>query len=163
MKKLIKWGLILAALCALGVLPFKATDVAELLPVRTVIVTRSGRELTVDVGAGVRAVGKTLSEALRTLRQEVTGEVFFQTAEQIVVAEDAQDAVPQVVNEPSFRPAAGLYLTEDADADPEELADYLHTHASDTTLTQARAALLSGREPELPILRRSHGGWRVVR
>lgn len=163
MKKLFKWTLILAGLCALGVLPFKATDVAELLPVRTVIVTRSGRELTVDIGAGVRAVGNTLSEALETLKNEVTGEVFFQTAEQVVVAENAQDAVPQVVSEPSFRPAAGLYLTPEENADAEELADYLDAHRSDRTLTQTRAALLEGREPELPILRRSHGGWRVIR
>ena len=163
MKKLLKFLLILAVLCALGVLPFHATDVAELLPVRTVIVTRSGKELTVDVGAGVKAVGNTLSDALRTLRQEVTGELFFQTAEQVVLAEDARDALPQAVNEPSFRPAAAIYVTPETDAEPDELADYLHTHGVERTLTQTRAELLSGREPELPILRRSHGGWRVVR
>ena len=163
MKKLLKWMLVLAVLCALGVLPFRATDVAELLPVRTVIVTRSGKELTVDVGAGVKAVGATLSEALETLKREVTGEVFFRTAEQVVVAEPAKDAITQVVQEPAFRPAAGICLTPETDADANELADYLESHRVDLTITQARAELLEGREPNLPTVRRADGGWLVER
>ena len=97
MKKLITLALIAAGLAYFGFLPFRANDVASLLPVETVIVTRSGDRYCVDVGAGVRAFGKTVAEALDTLRERVSGVLFFQTAEQVVVQEEAAEAVEEVV------------------------------------------------------------------
>ncbi len=111
MKKLLCGLLVLGALAALGLLPFKGTDAAKLLPVKTVIVTKSGESYTVDIGAGVRAVGRTLSEALERLREEVTGRVFLPTAEQVILTEPAEEAAEAVAEESAFRPAAGIYRT----------------------------------------------------
>ena len=163
MKKVI-WTLIaLGALGAMDLLPFHARDVADLLPVKTVFITRSGEEYAVDVGAGVQAVGKTLSEALQQLRETSPGEVFLPTAEQLVLAEPDRDAVEAVAEESGFRPAAGICKTLLPIPDQEALSRYLETHPSDYTILDLRADLLAGKQPSIPELRAENGGFRFGR
>lgn len=161
MKKLLTVLLAAGVLGAMGLLPFRAVDAAKLLPVKTVIVTKSGEEYVVDVGAGVRAVGKTLREALDRLKEEVGGTVFFPTAEQVIVTEPADGAVEAVAEETEFRPAAGIYLTPEPSPDPEALGTYLDAHPSGVTILDVRAALALGREPAIPVIRGADGGFRV--
>ena len=162
MKKRIRWLVLGAALAALWSLPFRATDVAELLPIKTVVITRAGDSYTVDVGAGVRAAGKTVGEALELLRERVTGSAFFRTAEQVILSPAAAAAgLSQVAEEPELRPAAGVYLTPDPDPDPHRIGAYLAAHPADTTILRVRARLLAGEDPKLPILRAESGGYRV--
>ena len=164
MRKLIRWALLGAALWALGLLPFRSVDVAKLLPVRTVIVTRDGTAYTADVGAGVRGVGRTLREALEALRRAVTGEIFFPTAAQVIVVEPGgrtAEALEAVAGETAFRPAAGVYLTPDPAPDPEALGAYLANHPADYTLAELRADLQAGEAPAVPVIREQDGGYRV--
>ena len=161
MKKLFLFLSVVLVLGALGLLPFRAVDAARLLPVKTVIVTRSGDEYVVDIGAGVRAVGATLREALDRLREEVTGEIFLPTAEQVIITEPADGAVEAVAEEEDFRPAAGIYRTPDGDPDAEALGDYLASHPSNVTILDVRAALALGERPAIPTVRRTEGGYRV--
>lgn len=162
MKKRIRWLILGAFAAALALLPFHATEIGELLPVRTVIVTRSGREFAVDVGAGVRAAGKTVRQALELLRREVTGDVFFRTADQVVVTDDAASALPELARDAQLRPAAGVFLTSDPRPDAERVSDYLVTHPSDVTLLQIRAALAAGESTRIPRLEPRDGGYLVV-
>lgn len=161
MKKLFWFALAAALFWALSALPFHSEDAAKLLPVKTVIVTRSGAAYTVDVGAGVRAVGRTLTEALERLREEVTGVIFLPTAEQVVITEPAEDVIEAVTEESAFRPAAGIYRTPDPEPDAEAIGAYLASHPSNTTILDLRAALALGQEPTIPTVRRSDGGYRV--
>jgi arylamine N-acetyltransferase len=161
MKRILRLALVLLFLAGLGVLPFKGREAADLLPVKTVVVTRSGRTYTVDVGAGVKAVGRTLAEALRRLREEVTGEVFFGTAEQVVIADESEEAAEAVTEQEEFRPAAGIYRTTEADPDAEALGDYLSTHSSNTTILLVRARLRAGQPPRIPLIVPADGGYRV--
>lgn len=161
MKKLLFILFAVLVLGALDLLPFRAEDAAKLLPVKTVVVTRSGDEYVVDVGAGVRAVGRTLKEALDRLKEEVTGEVFLPTAEQVVITEPAEGAVEAVAEETDFRPAAGIYRTPDPAPDPEALGEYLASHSSNVTILDVRAALALGQTPQIPTVRRAEGGYRV--
>lgn len=163
MKKLCRLLLLAAALGALGLLPFRRTDVSELIPVRTVIITRSGDRYEVDVGEGLKALGDTVAQALDRLRREAPGEVFYKTAEQVVITEEAAEAVGEVVTEPDFRPAAGLYLTPDPAPDGEKIGQYLTSHPGDTTLSRVRGALEQGMEPGIPRIRRTEGGYLVTR
>lgn len=168
MKKLLMILLAAAAFWALGLLPFRATDAAKLLPVKTVVVTRSGDRYVVDVGAGVRAAGRSLSEALERLKEEITGEIFLPTAEQVVItepvgesAETAAETVEAVTEETAFRPAAGIYRTPVAFPDPEALGAYLASHPSNYTILDARAAVAAGETPILPRIVPADGGWLV--
>lgn len=161
MKKLMLLAAAALLLGALGLLPFRATDAAKLLPVKTVIVTRSGDSYVVDVGAGVKAVGRTLREALERLREEVTGEVFLPTAEQVIITEPENGAVEAVAAETEFRPAAGIFLTPERAPDAEALGEYLASHPADYTILDVRAALAAGQAPAIPRVRAADGGWRV--
>lgn len=161
MKKLLGILLVAAVLGALGLLPFRSVDAAKLLPVKTVIVAKSGDEYTVDIGAGVRAVGKTLREALDRLREEVTGEVFLPTAEQVIITEPADGAVEAVAEETEFRPAAGIYRTPESEPDPEAMGAYLDSHPSNVTILDARAALALGQTPQIPAIHAADGGFLV--
>lgn len=161
MKKLLCGLLVLGALAALGLLPFKGTDAAKLLPVKTVIVTKSGESYTVDIGAGVRAVGRTLSEALERLREEVTGRVFLPTAEQVILTEPAEEAAEAVAEESAFRPAAGIYRTPEPAPDAGAFGEYLASHPSNVTLLDLRIALAAGEQARIPTVRAADGGWTV--
>ena len=161
MKKMFVILFAAAAFWALGLLPFRATDAAKLLPVKTVVVMKSGDEYVVDVGAGVRAIGRTLSEALERLKEEVTGEIFLPTAEQVIVRGADAETVEAAAEEEAFRPAAGFYQTPIADPDPEALGDYLASHQSNYTILDARAALAAGEEPAPPRITAADGGYRV--
>ena len=161
MKKLLFVLLAAAVLGGMGLLPFRSVDAAKLLPVKTVIVTKSGDEYVVDIGAGVQAVGRTLREALDCLREEVTGEVFLPTAEQVIVTDAAEDAVEAVAEETSFRPAAGIYRTPDRHLDVEAVGAYLDSHTSNVTILDVRAALALGQTPAIPVIRAADGGFRV--
>ena len=161
MKKMLVILFAAASFWALGLLPFRATDAAKLLPVKTVVVMKSGDRYVVDVGAGVRAVGRTLSEALERLKEEVTGEIFLPTAEQVIVTEPAEGAVEAVAEEESLRPAAGLYLTPIAAPDPEALGAYLAAHRSNYTILDAQAALAAGETLAPPRITAANGGYRV--
>ena len=115
----------------------------------------------VDVGAGVKAVGRTLREALGRLREEVTGEVFLPTAEQVIITEPENGAVEAVAEETEFRPAAGIFLTPEQAPDAEALGKYLASHPANYTILDLRAALAAGRVPAIPRVRAADGGWRV--
>ena len=161
MRKLLVLLLVAAVLGALGLLPFRAVDAAKLLPVKTVIVTKQGEEYTVDIGAGVRAVGRTLREALDRLQEEVTGELFFPTAEQVIITEPAEEAIEAVAEETEFRPAAGIYRTPEPQPDAKALGAYLDVHPSDVTILDVRAAIALGQRAAIPVIRRVDGGYRV--
>lgn len=161
MKKLLKILVLAAFLGALGLLPFRSVDAAKLLPVKTVIVTKSGDVYTVDAGAGVKALGRSLSVALDRLREKVTGVLFLPTAEQVVLTEPSEEALAAVAEESGFRPAMGIYRTPDPEPDPEALGEYLASHPSNTTILDVRAALAAGEAPRIPRIRSSRGGFLV--
>ena len=158
MKKLMKLLLLAGVLAYFGFLPFHGADIRELVPARTVIVTRSGAQYEMDVGAGVRGIGKTLEEALASLKERVTGVLFVQTANQVVIKDPA--ILPDVTSSSAFRPGASAYLTRD-DPDPEALADWLEERPAGLTLTRCRALRARGETPELPVLSVVEGGFTV--
>lgn len=161
MKKLLVALLAAGVLAGMGLLPFRAVDAAKLLPVKTVIVTKAGEEYVVDIGAGVRAAGRTLREALDRLREELSGEAFLPTAEQVVITEPADGAVEAVAEVSEFRPAAGVWLTPEPMPDAAALGAYLDAHPSGLTLLELRAALALGQTPRIPVVRAADGGFRV--
>ena len=90
MKRMILYGLILAAAL---LVPVKRLDVAVLEPVQTVWLSKvpGGYRLetdTEDVG-----IGKTVPQALQDLEENCTGVIYLDTAQNLLVAEDAQDAI----------------------------------------------------------------------
>ena len=150
-----------AVACWLGLLPFHANDVADLIPAQTVFVMKNGAQYTVDVGAGVQAVGDTLKNALSALQEQTAGSVFFETCEQVVLMGDTESLLPEIASEESFRPAAGVYaMTSEPDA--EALSEYLHTHHGGLTVGDVKAAIAEKKTVEVPTVQPVGGGFRIV-
>ena len=136
-----KWTYLLAAvaLTAIFGLPFRAYDTGKLLPVRTVQAALSeggAVRLVTEIG---EAEGATWEEAVAALREGASGDVFFDTAEQLVVC--APSLLPQIVESGDLRPAAQVYFA-DAPTDPAGLNAYLRAHESALTVADVRCALL---------------------
>lgn len=126
------------ALTAIFGLPFRAYDTGKLLPVRTVQAAKTPRgvRIVTEIGA---AEGATWSAAVKNLREGASGDVFFDTAEQLVVC--APSLLPEILESGDLRPSAQVY-SADALTDPEGLNEYLSAHEGDLTLADVRQELL---------------------
>ena len=120
-------------------LPFREYDTAQLLPLLTVQAARTDNGVTLvsEVGKGE---GTTWDEAVENLRQNASGEVFFDTAEQIVFCD--RSLVSEALESNILRPAAQVYFS-DALQDPEGLHEYLSAHESPITVADLRAGDMS--------------------
>ena len=136
-----KWLYLITAVILTFVfgLPFREYDTGRLLPLLTVQAARtdSGVTLVSEVGTGE---GKTWEEAVEDLRRNASGEVFFDTAEQVIFCD--RTLIPDALESDVFRPAAQVYFS-DTLQDPEGLHEYLSAHESHITVADLRAGDMS--------------------
>ena len=161
MKRIWIWLALLAAVAAFGMFPAQGTDAADLLPAELLLVEAAGGTLRLETDQGSVGFGKTLGEAMDDLQPAAKGQVFFGTVEHVVAAQSAAYLLPQLAASNELRPAAKLYLApvlpEAADA-----VEFLAAHPGNLTLQRTRAALLYGRQPEVPRLLTTEGGLRLA-
>lgn len=161
MKKVLCLFAAVAVAAYLGLLPFKATDVADLIPAQTAFIMKDGTTYTVDVGAGVSAIGNTLKKALAALQEQTAGTVYFGTCEQLVLLGDTEALLPEIAGETDFRPAAGVYTASEM-PDADAVSSYLHNHHGDLTINDVKAALAAGEKVMLPQIVPAGGGFRIL-
>ena len=161
MKRIWIWLALLAAVAAFGMFPAQGTDAADLLPAQLLLVEASGGTLRLETDQGSVGFGKTLGEAMDDRQAGAKGQVFFGTVEHVIAAQSAAYLLPQLAASNELRPAAKLYL---APVLPEaaEAVEFLAAHPGNLTLQRTRAALLYGRQPEVPRLLTTEGGLRLA-
>lgn len=76
--------------------PVKRLDVARLQPVETVAVYLSGDAVVLETDTGNRGQGSTAEEALQNLKGEACSVIYLDTAEYLLVSENAQQAAQQL-------------------------------------------------------------------
>lgn len=116
-------------------LPFRTVDTQRLLPLLTIQVAREDGAVRLRSEAG-EGVGADWDAAVADLRAQASGEVFFDTAEHIVVCD--RDLLPQLLHSGVLRPAAQVYFA-DAFRDVEGLEAYLSAHPSGVTVAQLQS------------------------
>lgn len=116
-------------------LPFRTVDTQRLLPLLTIQVAREDGAVRLRSEAG-EGVGADWNAAVADLRAQASGEVFFDTAEHIVVCD--RDLLPQLLRSGVLRPAAQVYFA-DAFRDVEGLEAYLSAHPSGVTVAQLQS------------------------
>lgn len=116
-------------------LPFRTVDTQRLLPLLTIQVAREDGAVRLRSEAG-EGVGADWGAAVADLRAQASGEVFFDTAEHIVVCD--RDLLPQLLRSGVLRPAARVYFA-DAFRDVEGLEAYLSAHPSGVTVAQLQS------------------------
>ena len=89
MRKIL--AITILALCFLA--PVQRLDVAKLRPVQTVAVYRQGWQIVLETDAGDKGVGTIVKQALENLKENALKVIYLDTAEYLLVQEDAQDQV----------------------------------------------------------------------
>ena len=132
-----KWLYLIAAvvLTLIFGLPFREYDTARLLPLLTVQAARTDSGVTIVSETG-KGEGATWEAAVEDLRKNASGEVFFDTAEQVIFCD--RTLIPDALESNVLRPAAQVYFA-DALQDPEGLHEYLSAHESQITVADLRA------------------------
>ena len=161
MKKRIGLGLLLLAIiAAAGWLPFQSSDVAQLVPIETLVISLDDGWVILDGGEALGR-GKNWEEAWRDLHHGANGRVFLGTVEQVVLSGAAVELLSDAAWNEELRPAATVCTALGSKPDPKEATTYLSAHNGGVTLQQARAALLKQETIKLPILVQTEGGLRL--
>ena len=158
-KKLIALGVLAAVLKTSGFLPFQSSDVAELVPVRALVVCKEAENIVLDGGACV-GVGKSWQSAWEDLQRSAEGHVFLGTADHVILCGSAMELLPQVLESETLRPAASICVSDEG-VNAIKAADYLDAHDGGVNLRQVQ--ILRQREGvvKLPELVQTEGGFRL--
>ena len=69
--------------------PLERLDVAKLEPVQTVAVCMAGEQIELETDTGNKGRGSTVSEAVSDLEKQTPGVIYMDTAEYLLLTEDA--------------------------------------------------------------------------
>lgn len=140
MKLLFVILLVIALVVVFGK-PFREFDTASLLPVKSLQIESFDDVVRVVTEFG-EGIGKSWKEAVAALRAEAAGEIYFDTAEQIVFCDKNLTVAPELLTEVlesgELRPAAQVYVSEEM-RDAQTLNDYLCAHESGVRVGALRA------------------------
>ena len=106
--------------------PVKRLDVAKLEPVQTVAVSREADAVMLQTDTGSTGRGETVAQAYRDLEENTPGVIYLDTAQYLLVAENAVDCVDALAQylKPSVRVSS--YSGE---IDLKNAAKYLSVHS----------------------------------
>ena len=156
MKRAYLWAVIAAGLLLAGELPMETHDAAELLPAELAIFWTEDGRVCARCDNGTEGSGEDLDAALDDLERAAEGVLFLDTAEHLILCGDIPSLAKQAADCGRLRPAAKVYRTADA------ALDFLWAHPGNVTLGEVRAAMLGAGKAELPELRETERGLRLI-
>lgn len=119
-------------LTVMALLPHGGTEIGELKPVEVLYVTKPGY-IEIETDTGERGIGRTLEKALADLEETTVGHLYLNTAEYLLVAENALELVPEM--KAYLRPSVQQYLAR-GKIELDQAGAYLKAHpAKDEGLT----------------------------
>lgn len=86
----------IAILVALWFIPVKDADVGKLQPVEVVSVYRDQGQIVMETDTEDRGIGTTVEDALKNMKDTTPGIIYLDTAEYLLLSEDAVDTVEQL-------------------------------------------------------------------
>lgn len=104
--------------------PVDRLDVAKLEPVEVVFLSREGDTVILATDTKAAGMGTTAMEALADLKQTTAGVVYLDTAEYLLVAEDAANEIDGLRS--ALKGDVKLCLGRDVQV--EEVAEYMEVH-----------------------------------
>lgn len=122
MKRIIMYCVILAVLC---VLPVERQDVADLEPIQAVWLSREEDTVMLETDTQDQGSGKTVSEALADMKQKSLGIIYLDTAQYLLVSENAREYIPDIA--PYLKGSVRICLWDGA-GEVADAARYMQSH-----------------------------------
>lgn len=101
-------GILLFA-AAIFYAPDAATDLNSLLLDETLTVSDQGGKIVIE-GTDLYGSGMDWNAAMTDLYETAAGTVFLETTDRILIATDAMDCLPEILQDCRLRPGTQLYL-----------------------------------------------------
>ena len=120
-----RWLLYLIVLGAALIVPLEKNNVGQLQPMEVLYVCRIGDMVILKTDTDDLGLGKTVAEAVRDLHETTPGIVYLDTADFLIVNENAKQNIGEL--ELYLKPSVGVCITE-ADIDLASTAQYLSAH-----------------------------------
>lgn len=92
MRKILSIVILMLSLAA----PVKRLDVAKLQPVETVAVYYSGNAVVLETDTGNVGQGSTAEKALQDLKESACSVIYLDTAEYLLIGQNAQNAAAEL-------------------------------------------------------------------
>ena len=92
MRKILSIVILMLSLAA----PVKRLDVAKLQPVETVAVYYSGNAVVLETDTGNVGQGSTAAKALQDLKESACSVIYLDTAEYLLIGQNAQNAAAEL-------------------------------------------------------------------
>lgn len=154
MKRWLVCAVALAAVASIGGLPFASTDVGKLRPLEVICVSVAQGEVLIRADTDDSGRGTTVAEAFDDLKRTSSGEVFLDTADFLILTEDARGLLEELSG--YLRPACRLCLVRGG-VEPEKAAEFLAAHKPGVSIRDYRADGGS-----LPVLKMKEGRMYLV-
>lgn len=145
-----RWIVAAAALLAFSMLPSPGMELGELHPVSLLLVEVSDKTIQLETDTHQSGQGETLGAALENLEKTTPGTVFLDTAEHLILGENAGYLIPELRE--LLRPGVTVCMAQ-GEVDTEKAAEYLDAHTPEATLSE------SGNGSQLPILYETEGRY----
>ncbi len=130
--------LYIVILALLFLAPLEREDVAKLLPVGAVAVYLDGAEVVLETDAAYMGRGDSVDAALEDLKSTTPAVVYLDTAEYLLLAEDAVSYADQLRQ--IFKPSVKVCVCQAAGR-VKEAAKYLDVHGNLPKLSQWKAGV----------------------
>ena len=137
-----KWLMLLGAAVVLLFPTREGTELGELIPVELICISREENDTTVRTDTGNCGVGRTLAEAVESLKQNAAGTICLDTADYVILSRE----IPWQELLEVLRPSTELCYGEKI-GDLQKAAAYLRIHSPEANLRDLRSGL--GTIPEL--------------
>lgn len=128
MKRILLYALILAAVL---VLPTAGMDVADLQPVQTIAVYRNGNSWVIETDTEDIGAGDSVEKAFENLMQTTPAVIYLDTADYLILQEDAIEAIDEL--RVKLKDSVALYRYR-GDPDLKEVSKYLSIHGEKVEL-----------------------------
>ena len=142
MKRVVLYILILTGIV---LIPVRPSDVGELEPIQAVWLTVENETVTLQTDTQDKGSGATVSEALKNMKLLSEGIVFLDTAQFLLVSENAIDKIAEI--EPYLKGSVKVCLW-DGEGELCDAAKYMQAHRFGCRLSQWQIEV---KLPNLPL------------
>lgn len=132
MKRILIYIVVVAAAM---LVPIERTDVGELQPVELIHMYREGKQIVLGTDTEDSGHGATVEEAFRNLEDTTPGIIFLDTADYLMVSENAEDLIGELRS--YLKPCVRVCVAEKG-IKLAEAAEYLAIHSPKATIGEVK-------------------------